>query len=287
MQVLCGLWRISRPLNVTFIVLTATLGSYLAGWQGSPWLSFYAGCALAAISISGYALNDLLDILIDRINRPRRPLPSGQVSSQTVIAYSIVMMLLGLVVGAFISWAVLGYLGAVLLFIVFYDVVTKRLGFPGNLTVALLTSSALIAGPIALRLPLAGLWAPLALAFLLNLAREILKDIEDIPGDKTAGVHSLPLLLGTQASAWLAAILSLLTIPVAIVYGIMMQNGIHFWIILVAGLMLPLIIALVHLWGKADAKAAGIAQRVLKFAMLGGLLAFYLGGSFPPPPFQG
>jgi geranylgeranylglycerol-phosphate geranylgeranyltransferase len=287
MQVLIGLWRISRPLNVAFIVLTATLGSYLAGWQGSPWLSLCAGCALAAISIAGYALNDLLDISIDRINRPRRPLPSGQVSSLTVIIYLIAMTLLGLIVGALISWEVLGYLGAVLILIVFYDAVTKRLGFPGNLTVALLTSSALIAGPIALGLSLSGLWAPLALAFLLNLAREILKDIEDIPGDKTAGVHSLPLLMGARAASWLAAILSLVTIPIATVYGIEHQSGIRFWIMLVVGLILPLLIALIPLWGKSEVMAAGKAQRVLKFAMLGGLLAFYLGATFPPPPFTG
>ena len=108
MQVAIGLWRISRPLNVAFIALTATLGSYLAGWQGSPWLSLYAGCALAAISIAGYALNDLLDISIDRINRPRRPLPSGQVSPRIVITYLTMMVLLGLAGGALISWAVLG-----------------------------------------------------------------------------------------------------------------------------------------------------------------------------------
>jgi geranylgeranylglycerol-phosphate geranylgeranyltransferase len=287
MQVLIGLWRISRPLNVAFIVLTATLGSYLAGWQGSPWLSLYAGCALAAISIAGYALNDLLDISIDRINRPLRPLPSGQVSSLTVIIYLIVMSLLGLIMGVSISWEVLGYLGAVLILIVFYDAVTKRLGFPGNLTVALLTSSALIAGPIALGLSLAGLWAPLALAFLLNLARELLKDIEDIPGDKDAGVHSLPLLMGARGSSWLAAFLSLMTIPIAILYGIEMQSGMRFWIMLVVGLILPLSIALIPLWGKSEVRAAGKAQRVLKFAMLGGLLAFYLGATFPPPSFTG
>jgi geranylgeranylglycerol-phosphate geranylgeranyltransferase len=287
MQVLIGLWRISRPLNVAFIVLTATLGSYLAGWQGSPWLSLYAGCALAAISIAGYALNDLLDISIDRINRPLRPLPSRQVSSLTVMIYLVVMMLLGLIAGVFISLEVLGYLGAVLILIVFYDAVTKRLGFPGNLTVALLTSSALIAGPIALGLSLAGLWAPLALAFLLNLARELLKDIEDIPGDKDAGVHSLPLLTGARAASWLAAILSLVTIPIAVVYGIEMQSGLRFWVILAIGLIAPLMIALIPLWGKSEVRAAGKAQRVLKFAMLGGLLAFYLGATFPPPPFTG
>jgi geranylgeranylglycerol-phosphate geranylgeranyltransferase len=287
MQVLIGLWRISRPLNVAFIILTATLGSYLAGWQGSPWLSLGAGCALACISIAGYVLNDLLDIPIDRINRPRRPLPSGQVSPSVAITYLVAMVLLGLVIGTLIAWEVLLYLVAVLILIIFYDAVTKRLGFPGNLTVALLTSSALLAGPITLGLSLERLWAPLALAFLLNLAREILKDIEDIPGDKTAGVHSLPLWIGSRASSWLAVILSLATIPLAIIYGIEMNSGISFWIMLAVGLILPLLIALIPLWGKSEVKAAGTAQRVLKFAMLGGLLAFYLGAAFPPPPFTG
>jgi geranylgeranylglycerol-phosphate geranylgeranyltransferase len=287
MQVALGLWRISRPLNVAFIILTATLGSYLAGWQGSPWLSLFCGCALAAISIAGYALNDLLDIGIDRINRPRRPLPSHQISPPTVIAYLIVMVLVGLGAGLAIAWQILLYLLAVLILIVLYDAVTKRLGFPGNLTVALLTSSALIAGPIALGLAIDNLWAPLCLAFLLNLAREILKDIEDAPGDKSAGVKSLALLLGINNSSWIAVILALATVPIAVIYGINEGFHLHFWLILTAGLIIPILIALIPILGQGGSKAAGTAQRVLKFAMLGGLLAFYLGGIFPPPPFQG
>jgi len=272
-----GLWLISRPLNVSFIILTVVLGSYLAGWQGTPWSSLLAGAALAALSVMGYILNDLVDLKIDMVNRPRRPLPSALVTTHAAVIYGFIMALLGMSLGCLLNLHYELFMTVVLLFIIIYDLVTKRMGVPGNINVALLTSSALLAGPIAMGLDITPLWAPLALAFLLNLAREIMKDTEDMPGDKQANIHTLPLAVGSDAALTISACISIVTLPIAGLYGLVNNWGWLFWAALVLGLAIPLFFALKPIMYHRNQTTAAVSQRILKLAMLGGLLTFYLG----------
>ena len=60
----------------------------------------------------------------------------------------------------------------------------------GNITVAFLTGLVFIFGGVVVENPSAAI-VPAVFAFLINLIREIVKDIEDVEGDNKAGCDNI------------------------------------------------------------------------------------------------
>jgi len=73
--------RLLRPLNAILMAVGVLLGGYLsagpAAWTPALW---WAGAAAALLGAGANAMNDILDLETDRINRPNRPLPSARIS---------------------------------------------------------------------------------------------------------------------------------------------------------------------------------------------------------------
>lgn len=176
-----GLYKISRPLSTFTGVLAVILGGYVAGT--GAWLSIaLAGLSTLLISAAANAWNDYLDLEIDRINQPQRPLPSGMVTPQTAKIYSFVLALLGVVVAAFIGWQ--GFLIAlfanVLLYV--YSWRLKSTVLLGNASVALVSALSAIFGGVAAGNVRPSLWLGLII-FVAILGREVLKTLADYEGD--------------------------------------------------------------------------------------------------------
>jgi geranylgeranylglycerol-phosphate geranylgeranyltransferase len=133
---------------------------------GFSWGFFLSGSAMI--------LNDYFDIEVDRINSPNRPLPSGLISSKTVIVFTIIITLIGLVISFFINRL------AVLLYIIFwiigflYNWRFKEKGLMGNLFVSLSVSITIILGSIVVGNPWnKGVIIFSIMVFLFNLGEEI------------------------------------------------------------------------------------------------------------------
>ena len=94
----------------------------------------------------------------------------------------------------------------ILLFI--YSATLKKLPLIGNITVAFLTGLAFIYGGFASGNPVAAI-VPAVFAFLINLIREIVKDIQDIEGDTKAGVITFPIKFGFKKSKILILIITI------------------------------------------------------------------------------
>jgi len=74
-----ALVRITRPHNAVVAGLTALLGYLIAtGTLTSP--SLLLAVVVVLVTAAGNVINDVYDIEIDRINRPERPIPSGEIS---------------------------------------------------------------------------------------------------------------------------------------------------------------------------------------------------------------
>ena len=67
------------------------------------------------------------------------------------------------------------------------------------MTVAFLTGLVFIFGGVVVENPTAAI-VPAIFAFLINLIREIVKDMEDVEGDNKAGVITFPIKFGFQKS---------------------------------------------------------------------------------------
>jgi len=199
------LWRLCRlyyAIPMAFILLL-TIWYAMGDAMGQLWPSaLSATISLALVISGGYALNDVCDRCVDRINSPHRPIPAGQVSTVTAVIWACGMLAGGLALAALCRWQFLAVLFLVTVVLVFYNLTSKKLGIGKQLLVALLMTSFYPlafaqAGPQAVTDRVASLYIFPVWLFLTSFGYEILKDIQDIRGDRivSAGhswVHSSP-----------------------------------------------------------------------------------------------
>lgn len=207
-----GLYKISRPLSTFTGVLAVILGGYVAGT--GAWLNVaLAALSTLLISAAANAWNDTLDLEIDRINQPQRPLPSGMVSPQTARVFSFVLAVLGLVVAAFIGWQ--GFLIAlfanVLLYV--YSWRLKSTVLLGNASVALVSALSAIFGGVAAGNARPSLLLGLII-FVAILGREVLKTLADYEGDLRQQCRTIATVWGRRRARIVFFVLAGLTLIV-------------------------------------------------------------------------
>lgn len=176
-----GLYKLSRPLSTLSGVLAVIMGGYVAG-TGAWGKIFLAGFVTMLISAAANAWNDYLDVEIDRINQPQRPLPSGMVSLRAARIFSFVLAGISLVLALFINWpAFFIVLGSnVLLYV--YSWRLKSTVLMGNATVALISATSAIFGGVAAGNVVPTLWLAMIITTAI-MGREILKTLADYEGD--------------------------------------------------------------------------------------------------------
>jgi len=174
--------EITRPHNSAMAALGVAIGGLLVLKAASLPLLMAAAAAFL-ITGAGNAVNDYFDVECDRINRPRRPLPSGRMSMRGALALTLLMFGSGIAISAAINWAcfLIAVLNSLLLVLYSFNLQNKLL--LGNIAVSYLTGSAFIFGGAAAGdLALPGILA--ALSALASMARELVKDLEDVEGDR-------------------------------------------------------------------------------------------------------
>jgi geranylgeranylglycerol-phosphate geranylgeranyltransferase len=215
-----------------------------------------------------------MDIEIDRINNPRRPLPAGAVSRTGALVeaalWSAVALAGGLALGRRPALLVLAALVALFAYALFF----KR-HFIGNLLVALIAGLSFILGGLVGFNPLCVL--PFLFAILIHLPREIVKDVLDIEGDRLAGVRSLPIRFGTRPALAVTAILvGLCLAGLPVPYLLDHLGARYLTIVLAAGAPLLGYVLIVVL-RKPDRLALVRVSLILKAVMLVGLTGFLAG----------
>jgi len=238
-------------------------------WRAATLGSF----AMACLAAAGNMHNDVVDLPIDRINRPDRPLPSGRIAPAAAMAGASLAFAASLVL-AFALGLPQGYLAAAMgLLLYAYNLHLKGLPLAGNLAVALLCALAIYLPELPHRPDYTLM--PMLFAFLTTVAREVAKDAEDVVGDREHGAITLPVLYGMGAAkiavtAACLATLALLPLP-------WIRLGYHIgYPIAAAGLCLPLL-ALVLAGLRAPAPAWHPMQRRLKLLMVAGMIAILFG----------
>lgn len=227
---------------------------------------------------AGNAINDFFDANIDAINRPERPIPSGRISGVSAYRASITLFATGIIVSYFVGdWQVpllIAVFNTALLY--FYAKSLKRKVFVGNLSVAYLSGSTFLFGGSAYGMEGIKVTAVLfLLSMLATLAREIVKAIEDIEGDRKDGAMTLPVRIGERSSAYIASFIGIIAIllsPIPYLVGLFNVN--YLIAVAVADVFFLYAVYLI-LMVQESAKSS----KYFKVAMFFGLLAF-IAGSF-------
>ncbi|MBN1575143.1 MAG: geranylgeranylglycerol-phosphate geranylgeranyltransferase [Chitinispirillaceae bacterium] len=179
--------KIIRPPNAAMAAGAVCLGAWISSARLPLWsISILAAVAVCAAGF-GNVINDILDVGTDRISHPDRPLPSGTMGRTGAITYGALLALFALA-GAFLVGPRFGIATLLpLMLLIIYAIRLKATPLAGNVIVSLLVAYALIFGSLGAP-QFHHLFVPALLAMLLNFSREIIKDLQDDPGDRTAGI---------------------------------------------------------------------------------------------------
>lgn len=278
------MWRevieLSRPKNIILAMITVPLGAYLASPNLSP--NLFGLVALQTTSVAffmaaGNTFNDISDISIDKAVKSDRPLPSERISvnSATRIAYGFSLLsFISMLIGAYllkedrIYVAVIWLLAAMLIYTYDMGPQTKRMGLVGNIAISLMVGAVILYGAASI----GKLFTPLVfyaagVAFFANLAREIIKDCEDMESDE--GRNTLPMRIGLEKSRMLSYLLILSALVVLFIphwIGPLTPNQ-----LLIQSPAMILLITLNAPMMKGDDHSV---QQRIRMGMLLGLMAF-------------
>jgi geranylgeranylglycerol-phosphate geranylgeranyltransferase len=265
--------RLVRAPNL----LIAAAGVLAGGWIALRDIAFpkelvFAALSGMALGAVGNTWNDIRDVAADRVNRPgTRPLAAGTVTRGAADLILFAGTLLGLVFAGLISgWQVLAAL-AVLAVMLAYSPLLKPVPLLGNLAVAVVAGSAPFYGALALDRPAAGL-VPWILAAWLHFVREVVKDVEDEPGDRAIARRTLPIAVGRRPAMVIAAGAALLFVPASLLLPKNDGYSGAYFLIALPVQMAVLIAATWLLLGKIDRVSA-----LLKGAMVIGVFALIMG----------
>ncbi len=269
-----GYLAIIRPVNCLLTLMSVWVGA----WVGGPIVFksglIAAGCAGFATCAFGNIINDLMDVEIDRINNPRRPLPAATVTRTGVLIeaalWSAVALASALTLGRYPTLLVLAALVALFGYALFF-----KHHYIGNLLVALIAGLSFILGGIIGRNPACVI--PFLFAILVHLPREIVKDVLDIEGDRSAGVVSLPIRFGTKPALTVIAILLGLCLVGLPVPYLLKQLGIRYLAIVLAAAAPLLVYTIVVVLRRPGRPALARISLMIKAVMLVGLIGFLAG----------
>jgi geranylgeranylglycerol-phosphate geranylgeranyltransferase len=269
--------KLARPANIGLVAFVVLITSALAGDYPPVWRVVLAVIAVVFITAGGNALNDICDIEIDRINKPKRPLPAGLISVAGARRFMIAMFVLGNLASLFLGfWPFVISLLLVTPLLYWYAKHLRNVALAGNIVVAFLSSMTFIYAAVAFGDIRVG-YVPAVYCFMISLIREIVKDLEDLDGDGANESNTLPVSIGENATRVVAGIMILLFlpfIPLPYVAGI---YGKWFFFIGLIGAAIPFIIMMIQLFQLRRRINYYQIASVMKVIMFIGILAIYLG----------
>ena len=212
--------HLMRMKNVILASITVPLGAQFA--VGDSWLSEQllevTTQILAVIFFigAGNTMNDIKDVAIDREAHPERPLASGTIEISSANKFVKMLWLLSITclsIGAYslhqngnsIIELVTIYVVAVALMLTYdHGPELKNTGLMGNVSISIMVGAVILYGASSVgNLWTTLVWWTAGVVFFANLAREIIKDCQDMEADE--GVRqTLPMTYGLVKSRMLA-----------------------------------------------------------------------------------
>jgi len=274
-----GFFTIIRPANAVMAGVAAVIAYFIAAGALVP-SALLLLVVVTLITAAGNVINDYFDAEIDAVNRADRPIPSGQVSRNAALWYAIVLFILGIAICLFTNWICIAFAVFNSLLLALYAARLKSMPLVGNIAVSYLSGSMfLFGGAFAGMDGLIHLVPIAVMTFLAMMARELVKDAEDVEGDRAGGAVTLPMLIGVKKTALIAFVFVLLSAIASTVPFL-------WW-----GIPYLVLIAVVDLVLLAAAKKAltcdtpacvrqSKASAALKYGMFASLLVFVVSALF-------
>nr|WP_133606543.1 geranylgeranylglycerol-phosphate geranylgeranyltransferase [Flavobacterium cheniae] len=248
--------------------------------------------ATVCIAAGGYVINNIMDQDTDEIAKPQNRVVGVSISETVAYNWYIGLTIVGVGIGFYLSnviykptFASMFILVATLLYM--YATSFKQIPVLGNVVVALMLSTSIIIIGLFDILPAIDvdnrfrmkeafdiLMHYAIFAFIINLIREIVKDLEDIDGDYQSGINTLPIAIGVQKTKIIVGVLTVLSIGILAYYVnsnlFELDYVVYYAMVLIVG---PLIYFGVKLINAANKKEFHHLSLVLKIILFFGILS--------------
>ncbi|MEZ4817944.1 MAG: geranylgeranylglycerol-phosphate geranylgeranyltransferase [Flavobacteriaceae bacterium] len=298
-----GYLKIIRPINLLLIMVAQFLIKYFLFEAFDVALAInsvfnYSLLVFATLFIAagGNVINDINDAAIDKINKPTQVIVGKIISEKAAYNYYMLLTVVGVGCGFIVSnlvekpgLAVVFILIAALLY--WYATFIKSMLLVGNLLISILVGFSILIvvlldifpvlnetdKPIQILLSKT-LLGYAAIAFYINLMREVVKDIQDINGDKNGGRTTLPIVLGVARTTTMVFAMGVFAFFLLVFFSYnQLYNHpflLFYFIFLLGG---PLLIFCIKSWNASkpkDYKALSLLLKIIMFIGVGSIV-FY------------
>jgi 4-hydroxybenzoate polyprenyltransferase len=242
------------------------------------------------LAAGGNIINDYFDLNIDQINKPEKVVVDKIISRHWVIVWHLLLSAIGIVMGFYIDFKTnVRFLGVTHIFSVLllflYSVSLKKKLLTGNVLVSLLTAWVIL---VVYWCEASNLTRPVLIgsltritflyagfAFVISLIREVVKDIEDIDGDRRFGCYTMPIAWGMNASKVFIAVWLVVLIATLIIVQFYVLNYKWWWSAIYSAvfIVIPLLYIFKLLFQANKSSDFHRLSSLVKAAMLTGILS--------------
>ncbi len=207
---------------------------------------------------------------------PHRVLAQGLLSKKEAVFLYNFFNVIAIILASRISDFLIVIVLFTIILLYVYSAYLKKLPLVGNIVIAFLTGLAFIYGGFAADNP-NGAIVPAVFAFLINLIREIVKDIQDIEGDSNLSFKTFPILYGIEKSKIMILLFTILLIGFTFYPFITQLYKIEYFLIVMIFVNPLLVLSLKILFDKKKENRYEIVSNILKINMILGLIAIWVG----------
>lgn len=273
MNTIFSYMNLLRPLNLIFSALSVIIAAYLTHSLNQTVTIINAVIVVVMFAGASNILNDIFDINIDKMNQSHRPLPSGEISIWAALVYMLALYFGGIYMSFYLpELAMEMALVLVLPTLVLYTPLFKRIPLIGNMAVAAVLGMVFLFSEAAFTGTVTTMWVPAWLAFGLTFIRELIKDIEDIDGDKLEGVRTFPVVFGMEKSLHLVYLFIIIFCALWWIPYFNNLYGIIYAMTLLFVVEIPLILSIFFLWKNPTSSGCALISRATKWITLGGMV---------------
>lgn len=278
---LLSLFSVVRGYNILVITLAQYLTSIYILSPNLPLRQvvfdlnlFLIVTSSALVIASGYIINNFYDAEKDLINKPTKSMLDRLVSQRFKLTTYFILNFLAVISASYISFRAVFFFSAYIFGIWIYSHKLKRIPFLGNLVSATLAIAPFFVVFVYYQNFETVIFVHALFLFQLILAREMIKDLENMAGDMAQNYKTIPILYGPKVSKGFIAFLVVLTLVPALLLIQIFDVGymyLYFW--MCVGLLGLFIILL----AKAHSKKHYVwLHNILKFIIVAGVFSILL-----------
>ena len=262
----------SRPLNVFISIATTVLAANILDLNNNNLLIRMIVVVATSVFIAN-ALNDIFDHKVDTINRPNRPIASGAISLNTLAVAITALFIVNLIVLTSLNLMAFYFcLCLIYPMIVLYTPLFKPTPLTGNAVISSILGFVFLFVDICMNQTISNMLPPFILAFMLTMIREVVKDMQDLDGDKKMNLNTLPRVVGIEKTIYIVKMLSLILFASGLFLWNMLDLSTYYLISFTMLIILPVGYTAMKINKGLSFSAAA---NVLKICTAAGLIVVY------------